>query len=208
MRESGPFLSIFSFYLFFFFSFFCRFFLFFCFFFFLLFFLSWPPTTPATKNNAPSFTAQRTCKPKFVWDKNSCSFHNSRWREEYCFHQDLRRLFALRSFLEIGFRLSSLEVRIAYCLGTSGIGVFGWNGETAIIALIRISGIITFFSFFYWQPRELPLMILWKVIYDFLKVKADSVELSYFDKLMDVTSETVNVNIRALSRIFCKTVPA
>ena len=175
MRESGPFLSIFSFYLFFFFSFSVGF-SFFLFFLFLVVLSFVASDRPSHKNNAPSFTAQRTCKPKFVWDKNSCSFHNSRWREEYCFHQDLRRLFALRSFLEIGFRLSSPEVRIAYCLGTSGIGVFGWNGETAIIALIRISGIITFFSFFYWQPREPPLVFVGWFAHYALEVEADSVE--------------------------------
>lgn len=152
----------FLFFLFIYFSFFLflSVFLFFCFFFFLLFFLSWPPTAPATKTMRRASQPSALVNQNLYETKNSCSFHNSRWREEHCFHQDLRRLFALRSFLEIGFRLSSPEVRIAYCLGTSGIGVFGWNGETAIIALIRISGIITFFSFFYWQPREPPLVFV------------------------------------------------
>lgn len=82
-------------------------------------------------------------------------------------------------------------------MGTSGTGVFGWNGEIAITALMRSWVIIIFFSFFCWQPRELPLMIAEIIIDDFLEVKADSIELTYFDKFVSaaIISETVNINI-------------
>ena len=145
-----------------------------------------------------------------VWDKNFRLLFNSLVWKKHCFHQDLRRILALRSLLEVGLRSSSPAVRMAYCLGTSGTGVFGWNGETAIIALIRNWVIIIFFGFCCWQPRKLPLMIFWIFTYDSLEVKTDGVELFYFDKLVSaaIISETVNVNIRTLWWIFCKRVPA
>lgn len=145
-----------------------------------------------------------------VWDKNFRLLCNSLVWKKHCFHQDLRRILALRSLLEVGLRSSSSAVKMAYCLGTSDTGVFGWNGETAIIVLIRNWVIIIFFGFCSWQPRKLPLMIFWIFTYDSLEVKAHSVELFYFDKFVSaaIISGTVNVNIRTLYRIFCKRVPA
>lgn len=160
MRESGPFLSIFSFYLFFFFSFSVGFF------FFSVFSFSCCSFFRGLRPPQPQKTMRRASQPSALVNQN---LYETKTRAHFIIVGGERNTAFIRIcadylpcaiFLEIGFRLSSPEVRIAYCLGTSGIGVFGWNGETAIIALIRISGIITFFSFFYWQPREPPLVFV------------------------------------------------